>query len=42
VHGYLKGEHFNCPKCREEKEREIRERIAALQNERQAVLAGAV
>ncbi|MDR2784602.1 MAG: ribonucleoside triphosphate reductase, partial [Treponema sp.] len=40
VHGYLKGEHFHCPKCREEKEREIRERISALQSEREAVLAG--
>jgi ribonucleoside-triphosphate reductase len=41
VHGYLKGEHFHCPKCREEKEREIKERIAALQTEREGVLAGA-
>ncbi|MDR2052671.1 MAG: ribonucleoside triphosphate reductase [Treponema sp.] len=40
VHGYLKGEHFHCPKCREEKEREIRERISALQSEKEAVLAG--
>ena len=39
VHGYLKGEHFHCPKCREEKERKIRERISALQSEREAVLA---
>jgi ribonucleoside-triphosphate reductase len=39
VHGYLRGEHFHCPKCREEKQREIGERIAALQKEREAVLA---
>jgi ribonucleoside-triphosphate reductase len=42
VHGYLKGEHFHCPKCREEKEQEIRERIAELQKEREEVLAKAV
>jgi ribonucleoside-triphosphate reductase len=41
VHGYLKGEHFHCPKCREEKEKEIKGRIAALQKEREEVLAGA-
>jgi ribonucleoside-triphosphate reductase len=40
VHGYLKGEHFNCPKCREEKENEIKGRIAALRKEREEVLAG--
>jgi ribonucleoside-triphosphate reductase len=41
AHGYLKGEHFHCPKCKEEKEKEILERIAALQKEREEVLAGA-
>ncbi|MDR1411056.1 MAG: ribonucleoside triphosphate reductase [Spirochaetaceae bacterium] len=41
VHGYLKGEHFLCPKCREEKEKEIKGRIAALRKEREGVLAGA-
>jgi ribonucleoside-triphosphate reductase len=40
IHGYLKGEHFHCPRCREEKEREIKGRIAALQKEREEVLAG--
>ncbi|MDR2617643.1 MAG: ribonucleoside triphosphate reductase [Treponema sp.] len=43
VHGYLKGEHFTCPKCKEEKEQKLRERIAELEHERQEVLtAGAV
>jgi ribonucleoside-triphosphate reductase len=41
AHGYLKGEHFHCPKCKEEKEKEILERIAVLQKEREEVLAGA-
>ena len=38
VHGYLKGEHFFCPTCREEVEDEIRRRIAELEKEREAAL----
>ncbi|MDR0383563.1 MAG: ribonucleoside triphosphate reductase, partial [Spirochaetaceae bacterium] len=38
VHGYLKGEHFTCPKCKSEREDELRQRIAALEAEREAVL----
>jgi len=41
VHGYLKGEHFFCPKCKEEKENEIRSKITELEKEREAVLAAA-
>jgi ribonucleoside-triphosphate reductase len=37
VHGYLKGEHFTCPKCKSEREEELRQRIAALEAEREAV-----
>jgi ribonucleoside-triphosphate reductase len=37
VHGYLKGEHFFCPKCKEEKTIEIRKKIAALEKERDAL-----
>jgi ribonucleoside-triphosphate reductase len=40
VHGYLKGEHFNCPRCKEEQERELRRRIVELEKERELVLAG--
>jgi ribonucleoside-triphosphate reductase len=40
-HGYLKGEHFTCPKCREEKTTAIQSRIAALEKEREEVLAAA-
>jgi ribonucleoside-triphosphate reductase len=39
VHGYLRGEHFHCPKCKEEKEKEIKDRIAGLEREREQVLA---
>lgn len=41
VHGYIKGEHFECPECRKEKERELKERLAALEAERDKVLAEA-
>ncbi|MDR1099087.1 MAG: ribonucleoside triphosphate reductase [Treponema sp.] len=41
VHGYLPGEHFHCPRCREEEEAELKTRIASLEREREAVL-GAV
>ena len=39
VHGYLKGEHFTCPKCREEKESKIIARIMELEKEREEALA---
>jgi ribonucleoside-triphosphate reductase len=39
VHGYLRGEQFRCPKCREEKEQELRGRIRDLEKEREEVLA---
>jgi ribonucleoside-triphosphate reductase len=39
VHGYLIGEHFNCPKCKEEKENELRLKITELEKEREEVLS---
>ena len=39
VHGYLKGEHFTCPKCKAEREMEIFSRIAVLEKEKEEVLA---
>jgi ribonucleoside-triphosphate reductase len=39
VHGYLTGEHFFCPKCKEEEEERLRKRIGALEKEREEVLA---
>jgi ribonucleoside-triphosphate reductase len=35
VHGYLKGEHFSCPKCKAEKQNELLKHIAALEKERE-------
>jgi len=34
VHGYLKGEHFECPTCKEERKRGIMAKIEALEKER--------
>jgi ribonucleoside-triphosphate reductase len=42
VHGYLKGEYFTCPKCKAEKEEELRRRIACLEKEREEALAAVV
>jgi hypothetical protein len=33
VHGYLAGEHFNCPKCADERRTEIRMEMQALKKE---------
>jgi ribonucleoside-triphosphate reductase (formate) len=33
VHGYLSGEHFNCPKCKADKEEKIRGEIRKLEAE---------
>jgi ribonucleoside-triphosphate reductase len=41
VHGYLPGEHFHCPRCREEEEAELKTRIASLEKEREAVRGAA-
>ncbi|MCL2094458.1 MAG: ribonucleoside triphosphate reductase [Treponema sp.] len=40
IHGYLQGEHFHCPHCHQEKEKELYAKIAELEMEREAVLAG--
>ena len=34
VHGYIPGEHFSCPKCRDEKRAGIQREIQALESER--------
>jgi ribonucleoside-triphosphate reductase len=41
VHGYLKGEHFHCPRCKAEREAELRDRIALLEQEREAAVEAA-
>jgi ribonucleoside-triphosphate reductase len=39
AHGYLPGEHFNCPRCREKEIAAWSEKIRELEKEREAVLA---
>lgn len=34
VHGYLSGEHFECPICKEERKRKILEQIESLERQR--------
>lgn len=38
-HGYINGQHFECPKCKAEKEQELRAKLAELEAERVAVAA---
>ena len=39
IHGYLRGEHFSCPKCAEEERTAIKGRIEELQKEKKSLLA---
>ncbi len=36
IHGYIKGEHFECPTCKAEREEVLLGRIAALEQERKS------
>ncbi|MDR1232595.1 MAG: ribonucleoside triphosphate reductase [Spirochaetaceae bacterium] len=38
VHGYLAGEHFHCPKCKSIEEQAIRDKIEALEKEKEAAV----
>ena len=40
IHGYLMGEHFFCPICKEEEKEQLEKRIAMLLKEREEALAG--
>lgn len=40
VHGYLSGEHFNCPKCKAEEENVIKKKILKLKNEKEKLTGG--
>jgi ribonucleoside-triphosphate reductase len=37
VHGYIAGEHFECPKCKAEKEKKLMEKLAELEAERKSL-----
>lgn len=38
IHGYLEGEHFECPYCKREKQAKLELKLAELEKERAAVL----
>jgi len=38
VHGYLEGEHFECPRCKEEKRDEIMQKILTLEKKKQDII----
>ncbi len=40
VHGYLDGEHFECPKCKREKESVLEKKLKELEQERENLLKG--
>lgn len=37
-HGYIPGEHFECPKCKAEKETALRQKLALLQTQKQELI----
>lgn len=39
IHGYLSGEHFECPKCKAEKEKQIKDKIKKLEEEKEKLLS---
>lgn len=39
VHGYLSGQHFECPKCKAEKEKALKARLAELETEKKNLIS---
>ena len=39
IHGYLSGEHFECPKCKAEREKELKEKIKKLEEEKEKLIS---
>ncbi len=39
IHGYLEGEQFECPKCKAEKEKALKEKLKTLEAEKSKILA---
>ncbi|MCQ2591568.1 MAG: ribonucleoside triphosphate reductase [Treponema sp.] len=37
IHGYITGEHFECPKCKAEKEKALKEKLKKLEAEKEAL-----
>ena len=41
IHGYLNGEHFECPKCKAEAEKKLKKQLAELEAEKERMMAEA-
>ncbi len=39
IHGYISGTHFECPKCKAEKQQKLKEKLFALEKEKQEILS---
>ena len=39
IHGYLNGQHFECPKCKAEKEKALMEKLKELEKEKAVILS---
>ncbi|MBR5867347.1 MAG: ribonucleoside triphosphate reductase, partial [Spirochaetaceae bacterium] len=39
IHGYLNGEHFECPKCKAEAQQQLKAELARLEKEKEDFLA---
>ena len=39
IHGYLNGQQFECPKCKAEKEKALKEKLQKLEEEKEKILA---
>lgn len=39
IHGYLNGQQFECPKCKAEKEKTLKEKLEKLESEKEKILS---
>lgn len=39
IHGYISGQQFECPKCKAEKEKELKAKLKALDEEKEKILS---
>ena len=39
IHGYISGEHFECPKCKDERIMELKQQLAELEEEKQKIIS---
>ncbi|MCR5402075.1 MAG: ribonucleoside triphosphate reductase [Treponema sp.] len=39
IHGYIAGEHFECPKCKEERRKELEAKLKVLEEEKNKIIS---